>query len=224
MNKTNTTIYVIRHGQSEFNATLDLDSIDMDKEDTPEAPLTTLGKEQVASLAQELKNIHFAAIFSSDLVRAKETAEAILMERKIAVQTTKVIRERDVVRPAIKLGYKSIDEIEIWLKKELKTLDEKGKMNFSFSLELETPNEGATRLLTFIREVSVAYAGQTVAVVCHSNIMRCLLTHLGYAKFDELPRKSTQNAAYFVLESDGVDFFVKETHGIQKIQGEARGI
>jgi hypothetical protein len=54
--------------------------------------------------------------------------------------------------------------------------------------------------------------------------MRCLLTNLGYARFDELPRKSTENAAYFVLESDGVDFFVKETHGVKKILGETRGI
>jgi broad specificity phosphatase PhoE len=59
-------------------------------------------------------------------------------------------------------------------------------------------------------------------VVCHGNIMRCLLSHLGFAKFDELTRKSVENTAYFVLESDGIDFFIKETSGIKKMQGEIR--
>jgi len=221
-NKAMTTIYVARHGQSEFNASLDLKTIDDDGDFG--AHLTLLGQEQAMELANKLKSIHFAAIFSSDLVRARETAEIVALERKIAVKTAQAIRERDVVRPAIKLGYKNIIEIEDWLKKELSKLDEIGKMNFRFNKEFETPNEAALRLLTFIREVAIAYTGQNIMIVCHSNIMRNLLTHLGYAKFDELPRKSTQNAAYFVLESDGVDLFVKETHGIQKIQGEARGI
>ena len=215
-----TTIYVARHGQSEFNATLDLSTIDKDGE--AGAHLTTLGQEQAKNLAQRLKLVHFSAIFSSDLVRAKQTAEAVALERKIAVKTTNAIRERDIVRFAIKLGYKNLDEIEAWLRKELKELDEQGKMNYKYNAAMETPNEAATRLLTFIREAAVAYAGQTIMVVCHSNIMRCLLNNLGYAKFDELPRKSTENTAYFVLESNGVDFFVKETHGIQKIQGVAR--
>jgi broad specificity phosphatase PhoE len=220
--KTITTIYVARHGQSEFNATLNL--TDIDKNGDSQGHLTSLGQKQAKDLAQRLKNVHFAAIFSSDLARAKETAAEVALEKKIAVETTNVIRERDVVRNGIKLGYKSIEEIEEWLKKELKKLDEEGKMNYRYDSEMETPNEGAVRLLTFIREAAVAYAGQTILIVCHSNIMRCLLTKLGYAKFDELPRKSTKNTAFFVLESDGIDFFVKETQGIEKIYGEARGI
>ena len=219
-NKTTTTIYIVRHGQSFFNATLDLDSIERDGEQG--ARLTPTGQEQVKKLAQELKNINFAAIFSSDLARAKETAEAVALEKKIAVETTKAIRERDIVRYAVKLGYKSLEEIENRLKKDLEKLDEEAKMNNKHTPEMESPNEGATRLLTFIREVAVAYNGQTIMIVCHSNIMRCLLNHLGYAKFDELPRNSVQNTAYFVLESDGVDFSIKETRGIKKIYGETR--
>lgn len=215
-----TTIYVVRHGQSEFNATLDFRTIDKDGEFG--AHLTNLGRMQAQELAKKVKPVHFAAIFSSDLARAKETAQAVALERKIAVETTNAIRERDIVRYAISLGYKSLDEIEVWLKKELKKLDEMGKMNYRYNQDMETPNEAATRLLTFIREVAVAYAGQTVMVVCHSNLMRCLLNHLGFAKFDELPRSSVKNTAYFVLESDGVDFFVKETNGIKKIQGVVR--
>jgi len=220
MDKKNTTIYVVRHGQSVFNATLDFDSIEKDGD--LGAHLSDLGKEQATALTEKLKGIDFAAIFSSDLARTKETAEIVALERKIEVKTTDAIRERDIVRYSLKLGYKNLDDVESWLRKELKELDEKGKMNYRHSPEMETPNESAIRLLTFIQEVAVAYKGQTVMVVCHSNIMRCLLNRLGYAKFDELPRKSIEHTAYFVLESDGSDFSVKETFGIRKIQGEIR--
>jgi broad specificity phosphatase PhoE len=219
-NKSITTIYVVRHGQTEFNDTLDFSLRDKDGE--LGACLSELGQAQAKILAQKLKSVNFAAIFSSDLARAKETAEIVALERTIAVKTTEAIRERDIVGYAIKQGHKNMDEVEKWLKKELEELDEEAKMNYKHSPDMESPNECATRLLTFIREAAVAYAGQTIMIVCHSNIMRCLLNHLGYAKFDELPRKSIENTAYFVLESDGVDFFVKETEGIQKIQGVIR--
>lgn len=219
-NKNNTTVYVARHGQTLFNATLDFSLRDKDGESG--SHLSDLGREQAKILAQKLKDVNFAAIFSSDLARAKETAEIVALERRIAVKTTKAIRERDIVGYAVKQGHKNIDEVENWLKKELQELDEEAKMNYRHSQEMETPNEGAIRLLTFIREVAVAYKGQAVMIVCHSNIMRCLLNHLGYAKFDELPRKSVENTAYFVLKSDGVDFFIKEVSGIQKIQSVIR--
>jgi len=215
-----TTIYVVRHGQSEFNATLDLDTIPLDGEFG--AHLSNIGKNQAKELTQKLENVKFAAIFSSDLARARETAEILALEKKIAVETTKTLRERDIVRYAMKLGYKSFVEIEDRLRNEIKNLNEEAKMNFKHTPEMESPNEAATRLLTFIRETAVAYAGQTIMIVCHSNLMRCLLNHLGYAKFDELMRGSVKNTAYFVLESDGVDFIIKETSGIQKINGEKR--
>jgi broad specificity phosphatase PhoE len=54
--------------------------------------------------------------------------------------------------------------------------------------------------------------------VSHGGAMRALLMHLGYATFDELRGRSVENTAYIKLDSDGIDFFVKETKGINKQQ------
>ncbi|MBI2064645.1 MAG: histidine phosphatase family protein, partial [Candidatus Yanofskybacteria bacterium] len=59
-----------------------------------DSPLTEAGLEQVKTTAQELKDIHFDAIFSSDLHRAQRTAEIIKLERQLAVQASKALRER----------------------------------------------------------------------------------------------------------------------------------
>ena len=81
----------------------------------------------------------------------------------------------------------------------------------------ESNTEIATRFITFLREIAATYLGKNVLIVCHGSIMRATLMRLGFATYDTLPSGNIENTGYFVLESDGVDFFVKETVGINKI-------
>src|SRR3989344_5835107 len=83
-----TTFYIVRHGQTEWNTKGLLQG-------HGDSPLTYLGVKQAEQIRDELKSIHFDAIFSSDLLRAKRTAEIVALERKIAVKTTQALRERD---------------------------------------------------------------------------------------------------------------------------------
>ena len=64
------TIYLIRHGQTNWNVEKRL----MGSTDTP---LNKNGIEQVKSLGQKISQLEISHIFSSDLLRAKETAEII---------------------------------------------------------------------------------------------------------------------------------------------------
>lgn len=66
-------------------------------------------------------------------------------------------------------------------------------------------------MFTYLREVAVAYQGKDILVVSHGGVMRILLDHLG----KRVARGATANTAYIKLESDGVEFFVKETEGIK---------
>lgn len=91
MKNNNTTIYIVRHGESEANAKGILQG-------QKDYPLTPKGEEQALIISNELKGINFDAIFSSDLLRAKRTAEIIAVERKLAVNTTKMLRERNYGR------------------------------------------------------------------------------------------------------------------------------
>src|SRR5690348_2997634 len=81
------TLYVVRHAQSESNASGYLAG-------QKDEQLTELGKQQAIALAKDLSTLQFDAIFSSDLMRAKHTAEIIAREHKLVIETTKHLRER----------------------------------------------------------------------------------------------------------------------------------
>ena len=216
-----TTIYIVRHGESEYNALPVEDHFVPGQWGEGGAPLTETGKKQAKERADHLKDIHFDAIFSSDVARAIQTAEILKLKRQIAIQTTRAIYER--------LSYmipgKTFKETYKEIRKALKKLDKKAQLAYKpphqVAMRNESVNETASRLLTFLREIAVAYQDKTVLVVNHANNMRALLQHLGYATIEELfPKGAIENTAYIVLESDGVDFFVKETFGIYKNQDE----
>lgn len=204
------TLYVVRHGESEAN----LNEIVRGQ---TEAPLTVNGENQAKKRGKDFENIKFDAIFSSDIGRAFKTAEFIKLDRKLAIMTHKLLRERNF-GPFEGKSIEHYLEVNKKLFDDLKTMEEKEKLAFKPHPDHESNDEIAMRMLTFLREIAVTYLGQKVLVVSHGSIMRATLMHLGFATYDELPSKTIENTAYFVLESDGVDFFVKETVGINKLK------
>ena len=199
------TLYLVRHGETEWNKKEILQGhVDI--------PLNEEGEKQVAQTAQELKDIKFEAIFSSDLHRALRTDEIIKMERQLAVQTSKLLRERDFGH------YEGIlrSEYRIKLQKLIKELSENERKSFKFDYDVESDEEVIFRFITQLREISVAYPNKTILVVTHGGCIRTFLTHTGYFKYGELPPGSFSNAGYVKVLCDGVDFFIKEVKGIKK--------
>lgn len=87
MKSSYATFYIVRHGETEWNAQgLMQGHLD--------SPLTSTGEEQARELAQTLLAIHFDHVFSSDLLRARRTAELLVIDRKFALNTTQLLRER----------------------------------------------------------------------------------------------------------------------------------
>ena len=85
--KSNVTkIYLIRHGESVGNLhRICLGHTDLD--------LTELGCKQVEKTAEALSDVDFAAIYSSDLIRAVHTAEPNAIKRGLKVNTSDCFRE-----------------------------------------------------------------------------------------------------------------------------------
>lgn len=213
MKKHFTTIYIVRHGQSEANAKNDIiHQIDLNRWGELESPLTALGTEQAQRTADNLREVQFDAFFSSDLQRAKETADIIARPHNKPVITITTIRE-------MKYGdyYEKLPpEKKIEVKKALYALSDEEKYLFKYSPDGETILEAVNRFISFIKEITPAYKGKTVLVVNHGAIMRSFLVHIGWANFSELPGSSISNAAYYVVESNGEEFYIKETYGINK--------
>lgn len=83
-----TTLYLVRHGQTAWN-------VEGRYQGQLDPPLNALGREQARRAAAELAPIGFDAIYSSDLARARQTAEALAALTGLPVRLEPRLREID---------------------------------------------------------------------------------------------------------------------------------
>lgn len=203
------TIYLIRHGQSEGN----INEKVMIQGQT-EFPLTKEGEDQVKKLSKELSDIEFAAIYSSDLIRTKRTAEIIAEEKKMAVIATHLLRENKVGRFEGELEKDLREEFEKL--REIKySLPKPERDKFRFDENSESTEEILGRLIPYLRELALAYPGKNILVITHAALIRIFLVAIGYVHEHREKDFKIQNTAFIKLESNGIDFFVKEIKGIE---------
>jgi broad specificity phosphatase PhoE len=81
-------LWLARHGQTDWN-------VEGRYQGHADVPLNTLGLCQAAELAQKLEGQTFAAIFSSDLRRARQTAESVAARLGLPVRLDARLREID---------------------------------------------------------------------------------------------------------------------------------
>jgi broad specificity phosphatase PhoE len=84
-----TTILIARHGESDWNR-------EKRWQGHADRPLTGRGHEQARELAERLAHVELEGIYSSDLRRARETAEAVAERRGGEVRIEPALREVDV--------------------------------------------------------------------------------------------------------------------------------
>jgi broad specificity phosphatase PhoE len=160
--------YIIRHGYYLGN-TKNIASCWPEKS---LLPLTKKGKQEIKEVAKKIKNKKIDLIFSSDLLRTKQTAEIIGKELGIKPKTDKRLREDNV---GIFNG-KLIDEIgRFWDKERKLSPLEYYKKRFQIA-----PPQGETyadieeRLSNFIKETEKRYKGKNILVVGHQRPLTLL--------------------------------------------------
>ncbi len=193
-------LYLVRHGQTEWNVKRIIQG-------HTNIPLNEVGEQQAHAQRKNLKSVNFSRIYSSDLIRAHRTAKILNLERQLAIETTKALRERyfgDYEGESSEEG-----RAQLW--KLLSNYTEHPKLKQS---RVENNESVIGRVFTFLREISVAHPGENILVATHGGVLRLTLIHLGYAKEETFPPGAIQNLAYIKLESDGVEFRVLGTSGI----------
>jgi broad specificity phosphatase PhoE len=208
-----TKIYVVRHGESESNVYA------REHPDKPASQfgelgssLTQKGKEHAKKIALQLKNIPITAVLSSDLNRARETAEIIAKEHNLTVITDGTIRERFFGEHMSAIQKREIE-------KTLDTLDEEGKFAFKYFENGESGYDVVKRFKKFLSSATKTYKNKTIVIVSHGYVMRSFLIHEKYARYDELLGGSIKNGGYFVSETDGKTYTITEKHGITRRKG-----
>lgn len=190
------TIYLIRHTQSAGSADPRSARI------TPEAPLgsslTAVGREQARELAQRLAGVPLAAIVTSDLKRAAETAAILAEGHDLSVAATATLREMDGT-PLTLLP----EEKQRRYRAAFAARPAEEQFHRRMHPAVESYAEAAARMEQELCDIAGRHPGGAVAVVSHGGAMRALLVRLGYATLAELPGGALANCCTITLRYDG---------------------
>jgi len=199
------TFYIVRHGETDWNVKRIIQGqTDID--------LTENGIMQAKQAAEKLKKIKFDEAFSSDLRRAKRTAEIITLEKKMAIKTTHLLREKYYGKHEGKDYMVYEGELKKHLEK-YESLTDEDRWKYKYS-DVESDEDVASRFITFLREVAVAYGGKNVLIATHNGVISNFLVHLGLWEYKDIHVKKIKNAGYIKIKSDGIDFFVEKADGV----------
>jgi broad specificity phosphatase PhoE len=155
-------LVLIRHAESIWNATGHWQG-------HADPPLSPAGREQAERLARELLGMRFAAVLSSDLARALETARIVAAPHGLSPAPDPRLRELDVGRWS---GLRR-DEIE--------RLDPAALARFLAGEPDARPGGGESRrelrcrVRAALAEAGAAFAGRRIAVVAHLGVIRALV-------------------------------------------------
>lgn len=173
----NVNIYLIRHGETDWNK----NGILMGQTDVP---LNANGKKQAAEAANILSGVDFDICYTSPLSRARETAEIICVG-KVKIIEDSLLMERNCGK------YAGLDQVN-W--------DECKK-----DADTESDEKLFGRAKTFAEKLEHINA-QNVLVVSHSGLLKNLLHVLedgGFENFDwELCNNFKKNCGFVVVQKN----------------------
>jgi broad specificity phosphatase PhoE len=154
-----TTLLLARHGESDWNRSKRWQGF-------ADRPLTDLGRRQADELADRLDDTELDAVYSSDLQRARETAEAVARRKRLEVKTTSDLREVDVG------SWSGLTRAEA----EARFPDAYGRwLQGSEGWEDgETYDQLGDRVIRGLRQIAADHEGGRVLVVAHGGTIRAI--------------------------------------------------
>jgi broad specificity phosphatase PhoE len=158
-----TTLLLARHGETDWNREGRLQG-------HADQPLNDVGREQARALARSLTGEALAAIYSSDLLRALETAEIVAAVLGLPVVTVPELREADVGE------FEGLTQAEIDTKFPDRA-ERVARLGYAFATGEGHPAV-TTRLLQALTRIAVEHEGETVLVVSHGGAIRVVLAHV----------------------------------------------
>lgn len=154
-----TTIYLVRHGQTEANQT----GIFQGHADVP---LDSAGLEQARLIGERLRQVPFDAILSSDLSRAAVTARAIAGERPVLLR--KELREWDLGH-WVGLTFAQVAERFPEEYRHFKDIASEGAIEGG-----ESRAQFNARAERVLRALADEFAGKTILCVSHGGVLRAM--------------------------------------------------
>jgi 2,3-bisphosphoglycerate-dependent phosphoglycerate mutase len=170
-----TNVLLARHGETDWNRELRIQG-------SSDTELNDTGRRQAHALARELADVELAAVYSSGLSRARETAEIVAAGRNLEVHVDDDLRERSFG------SWEGLTRHEV-----AQRFPDLGHHDG------ETDEELRGRVLRAIRRIAEAHPEEQVLVVSHGGALNALWHHA----FGERIERWGNCAAYRVAVRDG---------------------
>jgi probable phosphoglycerate mutase len=157
-------VILLRHGETTWN-------VEGRYQGHLDSPLTPRGESQADALARRLTGVKFAALYSSDLGRARQTAGII-------AQST-----GDEIRPDPRLREQNLGIFQGLLKSEIKQkLADEYRLFKTAGPDHAMPGgesarKSAERSLACLEELARRHSGETIVAVAHGGTISALLRH-----------------------------------------------
>lgn len=182
-------IILVRHGQTEWNDGSRFQG-------HLDSPLTQLGILQAEAIGRRIAREAIAAIYSSDLGRARHTAELIAAPTKLPVKIDPRLRERA-------LGvFQGLTREEV-----ANQFPEEMRRYYSRDRNYAVPG-GQSAVehfeigLTSLDEIAARHRGESVVAVTHGGLVQGMFRHVTGLGFEAPRRFGIRNAAYNVFLRD----------------------
>lgn len=207
---TQLTIYVARHGQTDFNLQGKIGGI------LEPNPLSSSGKQQAQDLAQKLETFNIQKIYASDLIRAKRTAEIIASQLKVPVEINALLRERnwgDLQGLTFNAAQREYPEI---FKKE-SVIEGEEALDFKYVHNMESLRETVERFTKFIQLLATKDEN-IILIICHFDIMIGFLVSIGYGTYQKLMNSKFEHTGYYKFLQAGNKFTVEKIVGLKSLE------
>ena len=159
-----TELILIRHGETEWNSQQRMQG-------HSNSDLSEEGRAQIESLGQWMKNVSFDHIYSSDSLRARQTAEAITKYSGHTLKIDQRLREKNL---GVFEGLTTEEAKE--RHPEIFRLFKTAGSNYVID-EGESTQQLLDRALEFIEEIRLLQPDQRVVLVTHGGVVRVLIKH-----------------------------------------------
>ncbi len=191
-----TTVFLVRHGEAEGNLYRRIHG-------HYNSTITENGLLQLKALQKRFASIHLDAAYSSDLYRARKTAEAVCAPKHLTVQLDPRLREVSMGdwedRPWAEVARTDREQSRNFSKRHLEW-----KVNGS-----EGYQKAADRFAQAILEHAAEHDGQTIAIFAHGSVIRTFLCRAHGLPLTELNQiRHSDNTGVSLLEIEGENIHI----------------
>ncbi len=187
-------LILVRHGESEFNKLIDIEGVKMFCGAT-DVGLTEHGKNQAKYLDGNDKLKDISKVYSSNLIRALDTAKLAMPNKEITVDER--IRERS-------LGYFEKKYVKDMEKEFPELFKKEDKMKFRRDFVVKAPQgenytDVSNRVKSFFQDLDFN-KNEKIAIFSHMHCIRCMLYLLLGLKKEEVTKLTIPNCEIIELE------------------------